>query len=93
MANKRKLKKRIKQQTDILIEDAYYQSLEADEKQAKAMDTLIDDVVDTRQSLLSRIADYPNRGNRAKVKEHFNAIRTELHTHVGEYGKKIGRLT
>jgi len=92
MANKRDIKKQIKSETNRLIEDAYYQSLEADDKLVKKMDGFIDEIVEKRFDLLRGVGHYPKGEKRAKVKEHFNAIRTELDSHVAEYSKKIGRI-
>lgn len=92
MSNKRELKKLIKEYTNRLIEDAYYQSLEADQKEIKKMEGIIDEIVDKRFELINRISNYPLNKNRRQVKEHFNAIQTDLDKLNLEYSKKIGRV-
>ena len=91
MANKRDIKKEIKSYTDELIEDAFIESINGDEKEAKKMDEIIDEIIDYRYDLLSRVANSP-KGNRAKVKEHFRSIRNDLMTKGEEYRKKIGKV-
>ncbi|MEQ8910065.1 MAG: hypothetical protein RIC95_12780 [Vicingaceae bacterium] len=92
MANRRSLKKQIKQETDLLIEDAFLESMEGDKKEKTKMDGIIDEIIDARHDLLSRISSYPKNHDRAKVKEHFNAVRTELADKTASYSKKIGRI-
>lgn len=91
MASKRDLKKKIKSETDELIEDAFIESINGDQKEADKMDGLVDEIIDYRYDLLSRVSNYP-KGDRAKVKDHFNAIRTDLSTKNTDYNKKIGRV-
>lgn len=92
MANKRDIKKQIKEATDRLIEDAYYQTLEADEKEVKKMESVIDELVEQRFDMLNRVSNYPQDANRAKVKEHFSGVLADLEKHTAEYSKKIGRV-
>lgn len=92
MPSRRKLKKKIKQETDLIIEDAFIESINGDEKEAKKMDSTIDEIIDDRYEMLGRISTYPKNENRAKVKEHFNAIKTDLSAKVADYSKKIGRV-
>ena len=92
MPSRRKIKKDIKNRTNLLIEDAFIESVNGDEKEGKKMDEIIDNIIDDRHQMLNKISDYPKRENRAKVKEHFNAIRTELDTKATDYAKKIGRI-
>ena len=92
MPSRRKLKKKIKQQTDLIIEDAFIESINGDEKEAKKMDTTIDSIIDDRYEMLSRVSNYPKSEKRAKVTEHFNAIKTDLDARVSDYSKKIGRV-
>lgn len=91
MASKRDIKKKIKSDTDELIEDAFIESINGDKKEAEKMDGIIDEIIDYRYDLLSRVSNHP-RENRAKVKEHFNAIRTDLSAKNKDYKKKIGRV-
>jgi len=91
MASKRDIKKKIKSDTDELIEDAFIESINGDKKEAEKMDGIIDEIIDYRYDLLSRVSN-PPRENRAKVKEHFNAIRTDLSAKNTDYKKKIGRI-
>jgi len=92
MPNKRELKKQIKEHTNRLIEDAYYQTLEADQKELKAMEAVIDEIVDRRFELINRVANYPLNKNRREVKEHFNSIQADLEKLNVEFSKKIGRV-
>jgi hypothetical protein len=91
MASKRDIKKKIKSETDELIEDAFIESINGDKKEAGRMDGIIDEIIDYRYDLLGRVSNHP-KGNRAKVKDHFNAIRTDLSTKNTDYSKKIGRV-
>lgn len=92
MPNKRELKKLIKEHTNRLIEDAYYQTLEADANEVKKMESVIDEIVDHRFELINRVANYPLNKNRREVKEHFNSIQTDLEKLNVEFSKKIGRV-
>ncbi|MAY83770.1 MAG: hypothetical protein CMP59_06505 [Flavobacteriales bacterium] len=92
MANKRDLKKEIKKATDSLIEDAFYQTLDAAEKEAKKMDDLIDKIVDERFDLINKINQYPLNEKADKVKAHFNDVKKELDKMVDDYTKKIGKV-
>ncbi len=92
MPSRRKLKKHVKIETDLIIEDAFIESINGDEKEAKKMDSMIDEIIDDRYEMLSRISTYPINESRAKVKEHFNAIKLDLTTKVADYSKKIGRV-
>jgi len=77
---------------DLIIEDAFIESINGDEKEAKKMDTTIDAIIDDRYDMLSRVSNYPKNEKRAKVTEHFNAIKTDLDAKVSDYSKKIGRV-
>lgn len=92
MSNKREMKKLIKEHTDKLIEDAYFQTLEADDKEIDKMEKVIDELVDKRFELINRTANYPLNKKRAEVKEHFNAIQADLEKLNTEFSKKIGRV-
>ena len=92
MPNKRELKKQIKEHTNRLIEDAYYQTLEAEANEVKKMEAIIDEIVDKRFELINRVANYPLNKNRREVKEHFNTIQTDLEKLNIEFSKKIGRV-
>lgn len=92
MASRRKLKKQIKAQTDELIEDAFIESINGDEKEAKKMDQIIDDLIDDRMETLNKVSAYPKRGEKSEIKTHFNALLKGLEAKLGEYSKKIGRV-
>lgn len=92
MASRRKFKKQIKEKTDLLIEDAYMESINGDSKEAEKMDSMIDDIIDDRIAMLNKVCAYPNRENRANVKAHFNDISKSLETKATDYNKKIGRV-
>ena len=92
MPSRRKLKKKIKRETDLIIEDAFIESINGDEKEVKKMDSTIDSIIDDRYEMLSRVSNYPKNEKKAKVTEHFNAIKTDLDTKVADYSKKIGRV-
>ena len=92
MPSRRKLKKEIKSETNLIIEDAFIESINGDEKEAKKMDSTIDAIIDDRYEMLSRVSSYPKNEGRAKVKKHFNAIKTDLSAKVADYRKKIGRV-
>lgn len=93
MANRRTLKKEVKSATNLLIEDAYLEAMDADEKEKKKMNGIINDIVDDRYDFLSRISSYPKSKDRTKVKEHFNAIHTDLETKTADYSKQIARIS
>ena len=92
MANKRDLKKEIKNATDRLIEDAFYQTLDAAEKEVKKMDELIDKIVDDRFELINKVNQYPLNEKNAQIKSHFEGIKKELDKLVLDYTKKIGKV-
>jgi hypothetical protein len=92
MANKRDIKKDIKNATDRLIEDAFYQTLDAAEKEAKKMDDVIDKIVDERFDLIKKVNQYPKKEETKKVKAHFAEVKQELSKMVDEYTKKIGKV-
>jgi hypothetical protein len=87
MASRRKLKKSIKTQTNLLIEDAFIESLNGDEK----MDKVIDELIDKRFEMLSGVSQYPNKDSKAAAK-HFNDMKSNLDSSVLDYSKKIGRV-
>lgn len=92
MANKRDIKKDIKKASNRLIEDAFYQILDAAEKEAKKMDKVIDKIVDERFDLIRKVNQYPKKNQTKKVKAHFTKIKQELNKMVDEYTKKIGKV-
>ena len=55
MASRRKLKKAIKLQTNLLIDDAFVESINGDEK----VDQVIDELIDFRFDLLTDVSNYP----------------------------------
>lgn len=92
MPSRRKLKKHIKTQTNFLIEDAFIESINGDEKEGAKMDQIIDALIDDRIALLNKVSAYPNQGKRVEVKSHFNSLKKELSEKVSDYTKKIGRV-
>lgn len=88
MASRRKLKKAIKLQTNLLIDDAFVESINGDEK----VDQVIDELIDFRFDLLTDVSNYPLKDKKATAK-HFNEVKTKLNTSMGEYSKKIGRVS
>ena len=92
MPSRRKFKKQIKAKTNLLIEDAFIESINGDEKESKKMDTIIDEVIDERHEMLNKVSEYPNKGKRAEVKAHFNSIKSTLDTKTDDYTTKIGRV-
>lgn len=92
MANKRDIKKEIKQSTNKLIEDAFYQTLDAADKEVKKMDELIDKIVEERFELISKVNQYPINGEAKEIKSHFKEVREELGKLADEYTKKIGKV-
>lgn len=92
MASRRKFKKEIKSNTNLLIEDAFIESINGDEKEAAKMDGIIDEVIDDRIAMLQKVCVYPNKESRAKIKAHFNEIKSSLETKTAEYTKKIGSV-
>ncbi len=87
MASRRKLKKSIKSHTNLLIEDAFIESLNGDAK----MDKVIDELIDTRFDMLSGVSNYPNKDSKAASK-HFNDLKAKLESTISDYTKKIGRV-
>ncbi len=89
MASRRKLKKSIKQSSNLLIEDAFIESLNGDAK----MDGLIDKIIEQRFESLNKVCAYPNRGSRAEVKAHFEGLKSEFDKGITEYTKKVGKVS
>ena len=87
MASRRKLKKAIKSETNLLIEDAFIESLNGDDK----MDKVIDELIDTRFEILSAVSNYPLNDSKATAK-HFSDLKTKLNSSLKDYSKKIGHL-
>ena len=83
------IRDRIKGQTNELIEDAFIESLNGDEK----MDKLIDELIDDRFDLLATVCNYPMDKDGKQIREHFNSIKSKLNTSVSSYSKKIGRVS
>jgi len=92
MANRREIKKEIKRKTDLLIEDAFIESINGDKKEADKMDQLIDELIDERYAMLSKVSSYPRNGSRNEIKKHFSDLQKELDNKVTEYDKKIGHV-
>jgi len=92
MANKRDIKKEIKQSTNKLIEDAFYQTLDAADKEVKKMDELIDKIVEERFELIRKVNQYPINGEAKEIKSHFKEVREELRKLADDYTKKIGKV-
>lgn len=92
MPSRRKLKKQIKAKTNLLIEDAFIESINGGEKEAEKMDTIIDNVIDERLDMLSKVSQYPNNGKRSEVKSHFSSVKKDLEEKSNEFSKKIGRV-
>lgn len=92
MPSRRKIKKEIKKETNLLIEDAFIESINGDAKESKKMDGLIDELIDKRFELISKVSNYPNNGKRAEVKEYFKGVKEDLSKEVSNYTKKIGHV-
>jgi len=92
MPSRRKIKKSIKAQTNLLIEDAFIESINGDDKEGKKMDALIDSIIDDRHNMLNKVSAYPKGESRVKVKEHFKGIQNDLESKTKDYDKKIGRV-
>jgi len=92
MANRRKLKKEIKKETNYLIEDAFIESIQGDEKEAKKMDGIIDNIIDDRFEMLSKVSNYPKGEKRGVIKKYFKDVRTTLAEKKKDYTSKIGTV-
>lgn len=92
MANRRTLKKQIKKQTNELIEDAFIESINGAEKEAKKMDQLVDELIDDRFELISKVSDYPKKKDAKTIKSHFSELKDEVKSKVDAYRKKIGKV-
>ena len=92
MVSRRKLKKAIKDKTNLLIEDAFIESVNGDSREVQKMDEIIDQVIDDRIEMLCKVSAYPNRQGRAKIKAHFNEIESNLESKTADFIKKIGRV-
>lgn len=88
MINRRTLKKAIKMETDILIEDAFIEKFNGDKK----MDQVIDDLIDKRYDMISAVSNYPKNAKRAEVKSHFTNLKKDLNATIDEFAKKIGHV-
>jgi hypothetical protein len=92
MANRREIKKEIKQKTNLLIEDAFIESINGGKKEAEKMDKIIDELIDARYEMISKVSTYPKNGSSSEIKKHFSALQSELSNKVEEYDKKIGHV-
>ncbi len=92
MPSRRKIKKAIKAQTDLLIEDAFIEAINGDEKEGAKMDSIIDSIIDDRQEMLNHVSAYPTKEGRAKIKAHFSTLKKNLSDKTNEYSKKIGHV-
>ena len=92
MSSRRKFKKKIKNSTNLLIEDAFIESINGDPKEERKMDQLIDTIIDDRFEMLSKISSYPKNGKRAEIRNFFDTIEKELSEKVITYSKAIGRV-
>ena len=92
MPSRRKLKKQIKNSTNEIIEEGFMESINGDAKEAEKMDKVIDDLIDYRIDLLSKVSNYPLNGKRSEVKQHFESLKKEMKNKNEEYSKKIGHV-
>ena len=90
MASRRKFKKQIKEKTNLLIEDAFIEAINGDEKESNKMEGIIDNIIDDRHDMLSKVCNYPNNEKRAAIKDHFNSIKDTLASKTSDYKKKVG---
>ena len=77
MANRRKLKKEIKQWSNTLMEDAYVEIINNPKADEKKLNTRIDELVDSRFNLLAKVSQYP-RTEGKEIKAHFKGVKDEL---------------
>lgn len=92
MANRRDLKKIIKSSTNEIIEDGFMEAINGDSKERDKMDKIIDEVVEYRLELLSKISNYPRHSKRSEIKKHFKNIKGQLDKNNADYSKKIGQV-
>lgn len=88
MPSRRKLKKKLKKETNLLIEDAFIEAINGDKK----MDQLIDDVIDKRFDFIAQISQYPHEKEGKKIREHFHNLKGEFAKSLDDYTKKIGKV-
>ena len=88
MPSRRKLKKTIKKQTDLLIEDAFIEAINGDKK----MDQLIDELIDERFDFIAKVSQYPNDKTAKEIREHFQALKGEFSKSLDSYTKKVGKV-
>lgn len=93
MPSRRKLKKEIKKKTNLLIEDAFIESINGDAKEVEKMDKIVDEIIDERFELLSGVSNYPKNESRTKKKDHFKSIKENLEKKTADYSKKIGSVS
>lgn len=93
MPSRRKLKKGIKSTTNDIIEEGFVESINGDAKEQDKMDKIIDDVIDYRFELLSKVSNYPRNSKRAEIKKYFHNIKEELQKHNSDFSKKIGHVS
>ena len=92
MASRRKIKKQIKEKTNGLIEDAFIEAINGDEKESKKMDGIIDNIIDDRHEMLNQVCNYPLNEGRSAIKKHFQSIQEALDKKGADYQKKIGTV-
>jgi len=84
MANRRKLKKQIKQWSNTLMEDAYVEIINNPKADEKKLNSRIDELVDGRFDLLAKVSQYP-RTESKEIKAHFKSVKEELAKKIDSY--------
>ena len=93
MASRRKLKKGIKEITDFLIDDILFISLDAKEEDLRALELLLNRVVDLHDDTIAKIGDPDGAKNpqlvrkfyadlKAKYNEEIEAVESELEKYI-----------
>lgn len=93
MASRRKLKKGIKEITDFLIDDILFISLDAKEEELRALELLLNRVVDLHDDTIAKIGAPDGAKNpqlvrkfyadlKAKYNEEIEAVESELEKYI-----------
>jgi len=88
MPSRRKLKKSIKNNSNLIIEDAFIQMINGPNADEKKLNKIIDELIDARFDLISKVSQFP-RGSRKDNKAHFQTLKEEVEKKMQEFQKKI----
>ena len=92
MANKRSLKKEINEKIYGIIDDCFSAEMDNPEKNGKDANAVVDEAVELRNSLISKMNDRKVKKSNKETKEHFNQIAEELSKGAAALRAKVDKL-